>query len=547
MRRRTGIAAWIVIAGLAVSGRGQDPIPSLLPVLPAPTVIPNPGSGDPPIEPVQFLQAGVPQVNPAGLNQSVPNAVAPPVVALEVRVPQSIASNATAVPCQIVVRNTSNAEAYSVTVRVPARRLGGTVAGAAPPPVSTPVPNSDANYRWRFPTLRGGESKTIKFDLQLNKETAASGELGLKAYVSFEHGVEVVTKFGTPKLILRKEAPKDAATSDAIPIRMTVQNSGDVPLRDVKVTETITDGYDFAEGTTGETTKDPRQRVWKLGTLRPGESRLVSYQLLAKKAGEIRTLTVVDSTDGQQETKDAVIRVLNASLVVRMNGPREAGAGESAVYTVSVKNTGDLPQRNIRVTGSIPADCTLTKMTFRGRPTRDRVEWVIPELKAGETWDVRFGIKAETGGKRLVSASAQDARGKEVSDTRETMFAATADLSWETYPDPVSLTVGKTGAFVVKVRNVGAESARNVSLKVELPADFRRTTIRPRDAKEAGQEILFKAETIPAGGTREFVVEFKAEKIGRATIVARLDADALGDKPLTAEKMVTVTPNRDSK
>jgi uncharacterized repeat protein (TIGR01451 family) len=527
-------AALVGVVVTVACAVGQEP-PGLLPST-LPRAVPDEG--------ILPAQAVVPNIRPTTVAPSAAvNPVAVPVVSLDVIVPQAAAA-AAGIPCKLIVKNNSNADAYSVQVRVPTARLAASeILKVTPTPVQ--VPNQQSRqYVWKFPTLRAGESKTISFDLKPDATLVNNGELGLKGFVSFEHGVEVVTKLGTADLVLEKTAPKDAGTGESIPVSVRIRNNGAVPLHDLKLIETVSAGYPFAEGTGGEEGVNPQQRVWKLGTLQPGETRPVSYRLVANKAGDVQMSSAVSTAEGNQKTKEAVTKVMTAGLSVKLTGPREVTPGEPATYAISVKNTGELPMRNVRVSGAVPDGCRATKMTNGGRMGRDRIDWVVPELKPGVAYDVRFSLVGDAAGKRTVTAVAVDSRGKEVTDTRETSFAASADLHWESYAEPTSLAVGKTGAFTVRVKNSGGDAARNVTLKVELPPEIRRTAIRPRDAKEGGQEIVFKPETIPSGATRDFVIEFKAEKPGRAYFNLRLEADALGDKPMLADKMIVVTQQR---
>ena len=519
----------IIVVGLVAA---QEPglLPSTIP-------LPMPEEG---VVPAQFVQ---PTAGTSVRPNPTANAIPVPVVQLDVIVPQSAAS-AVSIPCKVVVRNNSNADAYSVIVRIPMGRLGATTMAETVPIPFNPLGPANKNVTWKYSTLRAGESKTITFELKPDAATGSNGELGLKAFVSFEHGVEVLTKLGTPKLILDKSAPKEAATGETIPVSLQIRNSGTVPLHDVKLTETLTTGFLFAEGSTGEETKDPRQRTWKLGTLQAGETRPVGYRVTAKQAGELLTSSAVTCAEGNQVTKEAAVKVMSAGLAVTLAGPRESSPGEPAVYSINVRNTGDLAMRNVRVTGTIPDGCRATKMTNGGRMSRDRIDWIVPELKPGGGYDVRFALVGDAPGKRTVSAIATDQRGKDYSDTRETTFAASADLHWESFADPTSIAIGKTGAFTVRVKNTGGDAARNVVVKMELPAEIRRTTIRPKDAKEGGREIVFKAETIPPGTTRDYIVEFKAEQAGRAYFQIKLESDSLGDKPMIADKMIVVTQSR---
>jgi uncharacterized repeat protein (TIGR01451 family) len=481
-------------------------------------------------------------VTPAVAFQST---VASPVVEVDLVVPQAAASTGV-IPCKIMVRNRSQADAYNVVVRVPlARMKQSQIAAAEPAPVAAVA--GDASYRWRYGTLRTGESKTIAFDLKPDPQLVGTGDLTLKAFVSFEHGVEAVVKFGTAKLEIQKFAPKEAPVGEPVSVSVQVRNTGNAALHDVVATETISGGFAFAEGTTGaEVPNSPGQRQWKIGTLAPGETRSFGYRATAATpAGDLETLTKIATKEGEQITKKSETKLVRAGLAIQLRGDAEVAPGERTTYTIKVTNVGDMTQRNLAVVGSVPDGCRVTKMTNGGRVGRDRVDWTIPELKGGASYELRYVLVADSGGKRSVTAVVRDERGKEASDTKQTSFAAAADLSWESTIDPAAIAVGKTGVLTVRVRNRGGEAARGVTLKIELPDQVRRMSARPRDIKEAGREIIFPTETIPSGASRTYDVEFKAEVAGRGTVNLKLEAESFGaNRPLTAEKMIAVTAAR---
>lgn len=526
--------AMIGIVLLLGMGYAQEPgrLPSTLPT-------PMPDEG---IVPAQYVRPAA-GTSSTTINGS-PNLILVPVVSLDVIVPQNSAANAV-IPCKIVVKNNSNADAYSVKIRVPFNRLGASTLDNPKPTMAVPLSPQSRNAIWNYPTLRAGESKTITFDLKPDATIVNNGELALKAFVNFEHGVEVLTKLGTPKLQIDKSAPKDAATGESIPVSIQIRNNGTVPLHDLKITESISAGFSFADGTTGEeVTANPLQRTWKMSTIQAGETKTVGYRVTAKQAGELLAMTSLDCKESVQLTKDSRTKVMTAGLSVKLSGTREVSPGEAATYTIKVRNTGDLAMKNVRVAGSVPDGCRATKMTNGGRMGRDQIEWVLPELKPGTDYDVRFALVGDTAGKRTISAVAYDSRGRDYATSHETMFAASADLHWETFAEPGTIAVGRAGTFTVRVKNTGGDAARNVVVKMELPAEVRKTTTKPKDVKEGGREIVFKSETIPPGATRDYVVEFKAEQAGRAYFNIKLEADTLGDKPMVADKMIVVTQAR---
>ena len=56
--------------------------------------------------------------------------------------------------------------------------------------------------------------------------------------------------------------------------------------------------------------------------------------------------------------------------------------------------------------------------------------------------------------------------------------------------------------------------------------------------------ITIPAVTIPAGKSETYTITFRGATPGQATFEASLQSDCLGEKPLRAEKAVTVTSGR---
>jgi uncharacterized repeat protein (TIGR01451 family) len=544
--RRWAIGIMLSVATIVGYTVGQEP--GLLPYpMPSAPATPPESSGE--IVPAQFTRpVGTPA--PMTLNtpqvMPMPASAASPIVDIDLIVPQSSASTGV-IPCQILVRNRSAADAYNVIVRLPTTRLKLSTIQAVEP-VGTIPTDVDKNYKWKFSRLRPNETKVIKFDLKPDTGIINFGEMTLKAFVSFEHGVEAVTKFGSAKLDVQKIVAKELPVGEPVSVSLTVRNSGNAALHDVVILEEIFKGSDYAEGTSGEVAKtgNSLQRHWKLGTLSPGESKSIGYRAIVNpQIAEFKTLSKIDNKEGETKTSETVSRIVRAGLAVNLKADAEVAPGERTTYTIKVTNIGEMTQRNVAVTGSIPEKCKVTKMTNGGRINRDRVDWVIPELKGGQAHELRYVMQAESAGKRTVTIIARDERGKEYSGSKHTSFAASADLTWESFIDPVSITVGKISVVTVRVKNNGGDVARGVTLKVELPDVVRKVSSRPRDIKEGGKEIIFPTETILPGASRSYEVEVKGDLAGRGNVSLKLEADSFGvNRPLTAEKMIAVTASR---
>jgi uncharacterized repeat protein (TIGR01451 family) len=460
-----------------------------------------------------------------------------PLVRIQVRVPADSAPGDD-LRYVITVQNVSQADAHRVVVRNPLSEGVAAVAKAEPQPDAKQ--STERQYIWLFGTLKPGQSKSI--DLVLKPKPDAK-EIKNLAYVSFEHGEAVTTRIARPVVKVSKTAPKETVRGEGFNVRVVVENTGKVPAQKVRVVENVERSAEVEAVTTGaaRTKPDENQWQWEVGTLMPGQRKVIEYRVTPRLGADALTTTNVSADKGVLEKAEARTLVHTPGLSVKLTGPTGVvAAGETARYEITVRNTGTLPSTGVRVTGTLPADCKPTMKTEGGQVYRDSIVWAVPRLDPGEAKTFRFGIKASTTGRRVVVASTTDARKMRDSTEAAVLFQGVAALVWETELEPAALAVGRQGTFTVRVRNNGGEEARNVRVEVGLPPEvgLKQTTpnIRPTGAK-----LLYGPSVIAAYGSATYTITYEAAQSATAWFKVKLTADALGDRPLETEKAVSIT------
>ena len=555
-------SVFALISGVLLIGPASAQIQA--PPSPAPSelhhdVVPAGGVETPggKIEPIQKLEKPIaPSVPDAPSGPKVPTGVvstaprpAPlvndpptPTVQLQIRTPAHVAVGKP-VPYKLTVMNNSGATAYRVQVRVPmpdGAKLVKCEPAADTPAAGVPIPAPQ--LMWSIKSLPKGESKT--FDLEF-QPAAGANEIRLRGHVSFEHGAEVVTAIAKPKLTVKKSATPTVAQGELVTVRVEVLNAGAVPIPQARLVETVPPGVDFKNDKDSEKGEQAHQRIWQLGTLEPGQAKIVTYQLLGKKGGDLLTTSMAASDDKfasvQSEHAESKTKVLVPALKLDLTGPATVAAKESALYTARVQNTGTQPLDNVRVTVALPDDCEVTKVTTGARRTKDQVAWTLPKLPAGEAHDFRVTLESPTSGKKQVKAAAKETR-TAVEDAKEvtSTFQGRADLTWKPEFEDASVNVGKQGLITVKVKNQGTETDKGLRLRVELPPNAKFVEGSPKQYKEAGAEVIFEPRPIAPNGTETFTVTYEAKQAGPAYFRLRLEAESLGDKPLLKEQVVQI-------
>ena len=483
------------------------------------------------------------EITPA--QYSVPQRVvadpAPPLVRIQVRVPANVAPNQP-IAYKLIITNVSQADAYGVSVRNIVGADIAEVVKAEPKYDAAPLkPGSTlpSELVWEIGTLRGGDKREI--DLELRPKVDAKA-IRNQAFVTFEHGEVVTTKIDVPRLEVRKFAPKEALSNGMIPVRVEVRNSCRVPIAEVKLVETVSKGFDFAEGSRGTKGTSDEQRIWTIGTLQPGEGRLVTYQLkpTAEAKDELLAISVAQSKDVAEADKtESTTKILVPDIALTLTGPATATAGETVQYELVARNTGTVPLSGVQIAGSIPRDCELTKMTYPGQHYRDTVQWQIDELRPGDAQSFRLSVRSIDSGTKTVKARVQSRLNVSESKEVSTDFNGVAVLHISAEPSPAVVREKDNGLLTVRVTNHGSDTANNVRLDVELPKEVGLVRATPGH-QAAADRVVFNLVSIPPNRTETFSLTYDARQTGQAMFRLKLGADSLGSKPLLKEQSVEI-------
>lgn len=229
----------------------------------------------------------------AAVPGSAPRLVDPPtpVVSLRVRVPATAAAGQE-VEYRILVQNHSAAAAHHVLVRNPVPAQARFVR-ASPEPTT----NRDGELSWQLGTLEAAVAREISLFLS----PTGTGDIQNCARVQFEHGQCVTTRLARPSLALQKFGPAQAALHQSVPFQLLVTNNGPVEVSGIVMTDALPDGLAHASGR--------RNLIWDIGTLAPGQSRTVDYQVTATLAGWHRNKAVAATPFGLRAESESHIHV----------------------------------------------------------------------------------------------------------------------------------------------------------------------------------------------------------------------------------------------
>lgn len=469
--------------------------------------------------PVQSLP--VPRPFPVQETQSLEDPPTP-AVAIRMRVP-AVSAPGKELEYHILVENNSQAAAHHVLVRDPLPMNARFVRAEPEPATHAP------ELLWRLGSLEPGARREIVLILT----PTGSDEVKNCARVQFEHGECVSTRIARPSLRLEKEGPAQAALYDSLTYRITLTNTGEAELSNLLLTDTLHAGLEHAAH------KD--RLSWFIGTLTPGQSQTVEYQVIAKMTGRLCNKAIATAAGNFRQEKESCVTVGEAKLGMTMTGPKHRYVNTAASYQITLTNSGTLPLQNVVVTDPIPAGMTFQSASEGGQLSGSQVQWQIGALAPGVERKLEVALLGPSIGRFCNQATASAERGLSKQAEFCTQFIGMPALSLlvEDTEDPVE--VGGTTAYLINVRNQGTSPVTSVRILAAAPAQEQVTDATGvSNHRIDGQKVTFEPITLAAGETAQYRVTVKALRAGDVRFKVQLTADQLIAGPVEQQESTTI-------
>jgi uncharacterized repeat protein (TIGR01451 family) len=425
------------------------------------------------------------------------------------------------------VTNQSQAAAHHVTVRnrVPANAQ---FVRATPRPGA-----SEPETIWRLGTLQPGESRDLTLVLR-----PTGGEVNCCARVSFEHGQCVTTRVARPALSLRKTGPTQVVLYDPVTFRLEVTNTGQTPLSDVIVSDTLPHELRFDSGTPAPEGRDPL--TWNLGTIAPGQQRVIEYRALTMQEGSFSNRAVATAAGGLREETISQLTVGKSQLSLTMVGPQRRYANLPAVFELTISNPGNANASSVTVTNPLPAGTKLVSASDGGVLIENEVRWSVGTLAPGAKKTLKLQLAAQMPGEVVNRATARADRDLTAQAEAKTLFQGVAGLS-ANLTGPGLVEVGREVSYILEVKNTGTESVNDVKVTATIPGQLQATDAQgPSKSTIQAEKVTYQALVLKAGETIRYLIYVKALKAGDVRFRVEIEARELTAGPLREEASTTV-------
>jgi uncharacterized repeat protein (TIGR01451 family) len=197
-------------------------------------------------------------------------------------------------------------------------------------------------------------------------------------------------------------------------------------------------------------------------------------------------------------------------LTIEKIAPQQATLGEAMVYSILIKNVGNVDAQQVLVEDRIPRGTEMTGSSPKAEIFEKKLQWRLGTLKPGEEKKIAIRViprqEGPVGSVARVSFAAEAAA---------EIVVASPQLSFNVKA-PRQVRMGETFDLTFYVKNIGSAAANNVSVRDMVPSGLKH---------EAAADIECPIGKLGANETREVVLTVTAVKPGRTTNRAILSGD----------------------
>jgi uncharacterized repeat protein (TIGR01451 family) len=315
---------------------------------------------------------------------------------------------------------------------------------------------------WELGTAKPGDELSVEVQLM----PVAQGELGSVATVRFNAEASARTVATKPELAIKTVAPKRVMIGEDAVLAIEVSNPGTGVATNVVLSEPVPTGLQHPAGSELE---------YKIGTLKPGETRQIQLALSAARAGKVTNLLTAEG-DANLRVQDRVdLEIVAPQIDVALEGPKRRFLEREATYTVSVLNSGTASAKQVELVAYLPRGLKFVSANNAGQyePGTQSVHWLLAELPANDAGKVELVTLPVEAGQHKLRFCGKAERIETVEKEQPVTVEGIAAIMFEVTDVQDPIEKGRESMYEIRVVNQGSKAATNVRITALLPAGLR--------------------------------------------------------------------------
>ncbi|MFN8642320.1 MAG: hypothetical protein U0802_11940 [Candidatus Binatia bacterium] len=314
-------------------------------------------------------------------------------------------------------------------------------------------------------------------------------------------------------LVVEKQVPEEVSVNAPFEYRIKVTNVSSSPLEDVTVKETLDEGFSMDNSTPKGNPGAGRTMAFTLDNIQPGQSKTITISGKASKPGTITSCATLD----YRIPSCASIKVSAPGLAVTKTMTTDATVCDTITGKITVSNPGTGVTRNVKIQDNLPEGLKTTD-------GKSAIAIDVGQLRAGESKDYAFSLKADKTGKftNMASATADGLAKVDSQPVSVTVRQPALSLKIECPAGP--MMIGRKGTYKFTVKNTGDAPAAHSILNVSIPNSMKFVSA-DNSGGVSGTTLVYNLGTLAPNETRTLSAVYQNTGPGIITARAQLIAD----------------------
>ncbi len=333
-----------------------------------------------------------------------------------------------------------------------------------------------------------------------------------------------------PLVRLQVHAPSRVESDKEIEYRITVENVSAAAAHHVLVRDRLPRGVEETIRTEPRTTEKKVTKdgdtdlLWELGTLKPGEQKVIVLAIKPKGNEDIQNRAYVQFEHGQKVTT----RIAKPSVSAKSTAQPKAMRYEAVTFRIDVANTGAAPLRNVVVNDELPAGLQFVSGKPEPNPEKP-LTWKLGDVPPHQTRRIEYQAIAKETGTFRNKAKVTAAGGASVTDSAAvTVGEPKLKIN---ISGPQRRLVNRPIPYHISVGNLGSIPLTNVQVSDELPPGGVEFVSADGGGRREGGFVRWSLGTLSPGEVRALHLVLRAPQSGYCwnQVTVRADHD-LSDK-----------------
>ena len=428
---------------------------------------------------------------------------------------------------EVVLQNAGEqaAEEVAVTVGLPD---WADVAGASASSGEVAAGQADRRLPCRWALHRVEAHSKEKLTLKIVPRQSKPFELAVR-WDFKQSPSQALIEVQEPKLTMHLDGPREVLFNKKELYKLKLSNIGNGPAENVAITIMPINP------------SDGQAVTHRLGTIAAGDERTIEVELTARQAGRVVIRVEATGDNGSRAALAENVVVHRGGLAVELDGPAFQFVGTPANYRLVVRNPGDAPSKNVKLTAKLPTGMRFVSGSDGAKgedaPEGGKVTWNLERLDPGAERVLQMKCTlAVSGPNRLEITSAAD---DELVASAEgvTRVEAVADVRLEVKDPDGPVPVGTEAVYELHIRNKGTKTAENVEVVSYFSNGVEPVSAEGHTHRIAPGQVVFDLiPAIPPATELVLTVKAKAQIAGNHVFRAEVHCKSAGTR-LVREEM----------